>query len=190
MHDKTYNKTCWPVKKDETAHLGSLIRIFADHVPSTVSSLSRWINENPFHTWWTWLQIRGGYPHNIFLISWRKHMLWVLIRSSQRGASDEYPQHMFSLKNKKEHFSDKKAPYLLLCTWWTYRLIWVFAGHTGLIVGFVVGSLIFICLICFFNLRPSSENVFIFSTAGIKCCAVALKCLHVLHFSLVYQCSR
>ena len=26
---------------------------------------------------------KRGYPHNIFLISPRKHMLWVLIRSSE-----------------------------------------------------------------------------------------------------------
>ena len=45
-----------------------------------------------------------GYPHNIFLIS-------------RRGASNEYPQHMFSLINKKDIsiFRLKKAPYLLLC---------------------------------------------------------------------------
>ena len=73
---------------------------------------------------------KRGYPHNIFLISWRKHMLWVLIRSasprktccgyslevphwgtsneypqhmfSHRDTSNEYPQHMFSLRNKKD----------------------------------------------------------------------------------------
>ena len=40
-------------------------------------------------------------------------MLWVLIRS----ASNEYPQHMFSSRNKKEisSFRMKKVPYLLLC---------------------------------------------------------------------------
>ena len=43
---------------------------------------------------------KRGYPHNIFLISQRKHMLWVLIRS--RGASNEYPQYMISSRNKKD----------------------------------------------------------------------------------------
>ena len=38
---------------------------------------------------------KRGYPHNIFLISPRKHMLWVLIRMPRQGASNEYPQHMF-----------------------------------------------------------------------------------------------
>ena len=33
---------------------------------------------------------KGGYPVYIFLISPRKHMLWVLIRSAQRGTSNEY----------------------------------------------------------------------------------------------------
>ena len=28
-------------------------------------------------------------------------MLWVLIRSAHRGASNEYPQHMFLRRNKK-----------------------------------------------------------------------------------------
>ena len=46
---------------------------------------------------------KRGYPHNVFLISPRKHML--------------YPQHMFSWRNKKDIsiFSMKKALYLLLC---------------------------------------------------------------------------
>ena len=56
---------------------------------------------------------KGGYPV-IFLISPRKHMLWVLIRSAsaRRGASNEYPQHMFSWRNKKNinTFGLKKAP--------------------------------------------------------------------------------
>ena len=45
-------------------------------------------------------------------------MLWVLIRSaSASGASNEYPQHMFLLSNKKDIsiFRMKKVPYLLLC---------------------------------------------------------------------------
>ena len=28
-------------------------------------------------------------------------MLWVLIRTPRRGASNEYPQHMYSARNKK-----------------------------------------------------------------------------------------
>ena len=34
-----------------------------------------------------------------------------------RGASNEYPQHMFSWRNKKDFsiFQKKKVPYLLLC---------------------------------------------------------------------------
>ena len=44
-------------------------------------------------------------------------MLWVLIRSARRGASNEYPQHMFSWRNKKDIsiFRMKKVPDLLLC---------------------------------------------------------------------------
>ena len=51
---------------------------------------------------------KRGYPHNIFLISRRKLMLWYSLEAPQQGASYEYPQHMFVLRNKK------KVPYLLL----------------------------------------------------------------------------
>ena len=60
---------------------------------------------------------KRGYPHNIFLISPQKHMLWYSLEAPRRGASNEYPQHMFSWRNKKDIsiFRMKKAPYLLLC---------------------------------------------------------------------------
>ena len=38
---------------------------------------------------------KRGYPHNIFLISRRKHMLWYSLEATRRGASNECPQHMF-----------------------------------------------------------------------------------------------
>ena len=39
------------------------------------------------------------------------------LEAPQGGASNEYPQHMFSLRNKKDisSFRMKKVPYLLLC---------------------------------------------------------------------------
>ena len=60
---------------------------------------------------------KRGYPHNIFLISWRKHILLYSLEVPHRGASNEYPQHMFSLRNKKDIsiFRMKNASYLLLC---------------------------------------------------------------------------
>ena len=64
---------------------------------------------------------KSGYQVNTFLISRQKHMLWVLIRSASEniccGTSNEYPQHMFSLRNKKniDTFWLKKAPYQELC---------------------------------------------------------------------------
>ena len=45
---------------------------------------------------------KRGYPHNIFLISRRKCMLWYSLEAPRRGTSNEYPQHMFSLRNKKD----------------------------------------------------------------------------------------
>ena len=44
---------------------------------------------------------KGGYPVNNLLISPRKHMLWYSLEAPRRGASNEYPQHIFSLRNKK-----------------------------------------------------------------------------------------
>ena len=43
-------------------------------------------------------------------------MLWYSLEAPHRGASNEYPQHMFSSRNKKDIgiFRMKKAPYLLL----------------------------------------------------------------------------
>ena len=58
---------------------------------------------------------------NIFLISPQKHMLWVLIRSIMlRRLSwvpttycHEYPQHMFSWRNKKNIYSNTPHIYAL-----------------------------------------------------------------------------
>ena len=61
---------------------------------------------------------KRGYPHNIFLISRQLHMLWYSLEVPRQGASNEYPQHMFLLRNKKDIsiFRMKKLPYLLLCS--------------------------------------------------------------------------
>ena len=41
-HDKTYNKTHATSKdSNQPAHMRSLIRVFADHMPSTASGLSK-----------------------------------------------------------------------------------------------------------------------------------------------------
>ena len=62
---------------------------------------------------------KRGYPHNIFLISPRKHMLWYSLEAPCWGASNGYPQHMFSWRNKKDislfRMKKKKKTYLLLC---------------------------------------------------------------------------
>ena len=43
------------------------------------------------------------HPKNadIFLISQWKHTLWYSLEAPRQGTSNEYPQHMFSLRNKK-----------------------------------------------------------------------------------------
>ena len=54
---------------------------------------------------------KSGYQVNIFLISPQKHTLWYSLEAPHRGASNEYPQHMFSWRNKKNinSFGLKKA---------------------------------------------------------------------------------
>ena len=44
------------------------------------------------------------------------------LEAPRRGTSNEYPQHMFSLRNKKDisTFRKKKVPYLLL--WGKYGI--------------------------------------------------------------------
>ena len=60
---------------------------------------------------------KRGYPHNIFLIIDENICSVYSLEAPRRGASNEYPQHMFLLRNKKDIsiFRMKKAPYLLLC---------------------------------------------------------------------------
>ena len=38
----------------------------------------------------------------LVLISQRTHMLWYSLEAPGQGTSYEYPQHMFSLRNKKK----------------------------------------------------------------------------------------
>ena len=44
---------------------------------------------------------KRGYAHVIFLVFVRKRMLWYSLEAPHQGASKEYPQHMFSCRNKK-----------------------------------------------------------------------------------------
>ena len=53
-----------------------------------------------------WICIATDNPKNpknadIFFISQQKHMLWYSLEAPRRGASNEYPQHLFSSINKK-----------------------------------------------------------------------------------------
>ena len=50
----------------------------------------------------TWLQIRGGI-HIIFFLFLHKNIhCGYSLEAPRRGASNEYPQHMFSWSNKKD----------------------------------------------------------------------------------------
>ena len=63
---------------------------------------------------------KTGYPHDIFLISPRNICCGYSLEAPHWGASNEYQQHTFSSRNKKDIriFRIKKAPYLLLCCSW------------------------------------------------------------------------
>ena len=65
----------------------------------------------------TKLQIQGGI-HIIFFLFLDEYMCYgYSLEALRRGASNEYPQHMYSSRNKNviSIFRMKKAPYLLLC---------------------------------------------------------------------------
>ena len=47
---------------------------------------------------------KRGYPHNIFLILHENICCGCSLEAPQRGASNEYSQHMFSWRNKKGLF--------------------------------------------------------------------------------------
>ena len=66
---------------------------------------------------------KRGYPHNIFLID-KNICCGYSLEVPHWGTSNEYPQHMFSLRNKKDisSFRMKKVPYLLLWIISTFRL--------------------------------------------------------------------
>ena len=51
-----------------------------------------------------------------FLILPLKHTLWYALEAPHRGASNEYPQHMFSRRNKKNIFPISPLIKLFLCT--------------------------------------------------------------------------
>ena len=51
---------------------------------------------------WSQLQIRGGIHIIFFLFLHEKICCGYSLEAPRRGASNEYPQHMFSLRNKKD----------------------------------------------------------------------------------------
>ena len=55
---------------------------------------------------------------DIFLICPRNHMLWTALEMPWRGASNEYTQHLFSWRNKKNTILlVEKVPYVEICVW-------------------------------------------------------------------------
>ena len=73
------------------------------------------------HCWWYKykhkIQIRGGIHIIFFLFLHENIYFGYSLEAPRRGGSNEYPQHMFLWRNKKDisMFWMKKVPYLLLC---------------------------------------------------------------------------
>ena len=93
----------------------------------------------------------------MFLISAQKHMSWVLIRSTSGGASNEYSQHMFSWRNKKNisTFYLKKVSYLKLWNQLQPSVRVVTMACLGRIFNKVSINLFLICSGTIFNILPS-----------------------------------
>ena len=85
-------------------------------------SHKRWqlIRKYPKYTLFEALNAIARYSCNNFLISPRKHMLWLLIRSASVWLFLWVPQHVFSWKHKKNigTYRLKNGPYLKL---WFHR---------------------------------------------------------------------
>ena len=67
---------------------------------------------------------------NIFLISSWKYMLWYSLDAPRRGASNEYPQHMFLWRNKKTYYMYASTPpfwswAMTECKLWEWLSDWV-----------------------------------------------------------------
>ena len=59
---------------------------------------------------------KSGYQVHVFLISSRKHMVWVLIRSTQQGGSNEYHNIRFRGDIRKyQYFWTEKSALTRLC---------------------------------------------------------------------------
>ena len=68
-----------------------------------------------------------------FLISPGKRMLWLLLGAPRWGASNEYPQHIFSWRNKKNIsiFRLEQVPCLELWIIFAVNMSWVFFRKKG-----------------------------------------------------------
>ena len=65
-------------------------------IPQSLKRLSN----NDIHSYTT---DKRGYPHNIFFLFLNENICFgYSLEAPRRGASNEYPQHMFSLRNKKD----------------------------------------------------------------------------------------
>ena len=78
-----------------------MVHVFLAYTDSQTEKRPRFVRESPDQPRQLPIGLdKSGYWVNSFLIS-LQNMLWVLIRSALPGSSNEYPQHMFLLRNKK-----------------------------------------------------------------------------------------
>ena len=116
----TYDVTIWLSRTTDNSNIFIRSREVWDNESRLYLCFKRWLEHWNTETYFM-LQCysiglgKSGYQVNIFLISAPKHMLWVLLEASHWGTSNEYPQHIFSWKNKKkyQYFWTEKKSYRL-----------------------------------------------------------------------------
>ena len=98
----------------------------------------------------------------IFLKSPGKHMLWVLIRTSWWGTSNEYPQQRFLWRNKKIITPlISSYVYYTIFRKWSLHLVWTVKAQISLYIHVVLsGSSFFIDIQWNLYKRPTSETDF------------------------------
>ena len=91
-------------------------------------------------------------------------MLWYSLEAPRRGASNEYPQHIFLLGIKKDIgiFRMKKVPYLLLCI--NLHICCMFKGHTILCYGLAL----LISIICLGRLHIACTYMYLFNLRQVR----------------------
>ena len=103
--------------------------------PITSNDLS--LNNNRFQRLTAYLQIKGSIHKIVFLFLYVKNMLWYSLEAPRRGASNEYPQHMYLWSNMNNIgiFRSKNAANLELCWYYAPEVLFLFRIFQCLLFG-------------------------------------------------------